>query len=82
MKPTQADHVLAVLRRRGSRGVHTHELRGLYIANPSQRIRELKARGHVIATSGRQALHGRALGVRYTLLVDAERPVEDMERAA
>jgi hypothetical protein len=70
---TQADNVLSVLRQRGARGVHTHELRGLFIANPSQRIAELKARGHVISTSARVPLHGRALGVRYTLVVDAER---------
>lgn len=71
---SQADNVLEFLRVRGARGVHTHEIRGLFVANPSERVRELRQRGHVIDTSAKEPLHGKALGVRYTLARDAERP--------
>lgn len=70
-KWTQTRFVLSELRRRGSRGIHTFELRNLYIANPSQRISELEDRGHVISHS-RERLNGRAFGCRYVLVVDAD----------
>jgi hypothetical protein len=68
---TQADTVLAMLRSRGTRGVHTFELRRQYIGNPSQRIAELEARGHRI-THTREKLNGTATGTRYVLTVDAD----------
>lgn len=73
---TQAQQVLAVLRERGSRGVHTFELRRMYIGNPSQRIAELEARGHRITHGPKERLNGEALGVRYRLEHDAERAAE------
>lgn len=79
---SQADNVLSVLRARGHAGVHTFELRGLFIGNPSQRIADLEARGHVIRHSAKERLHGKALGVRYTLVVDAEAPVPVVEQEA
>lgn len=64
---TQREQVLKALRAAGSRGVHTHELRAAYIANPSQRISELEAEGHLIVHT-RERLHGRAIGTRYKLI--------------
>jgi hypothetical protein len=72
---TQAECVLRELRAR-RHGVHTFELRNMYVANPSQRIAELEQRGHVIRHE-RERLHGQAFGTRYTLLYDA-----DTKRAA
>lgn len=68
---TQADTVLDWLRERGSRGLHTFELRAHYVGNPSQRIAELEARGYTI-TRTREKLNGKATGTRYVLTVDAE----------
>lgn len=70
---TQADQTLAKLRERGEDGLHTFEMRAMFIGNPSQRIAELEARGHVIGVSPKERLRGKAWGVRYTLLSDAER---------
>lgn len=67
---SQWQEVLALLRERGSRGVHTFELRARYIGNPSQRIAELEAQGHVIS-SAREKLNGDAVGARYVLVRDA-----------
>lgn len=66
---TQADRVLALLRNAGAAGVHSFELRREphLIANPSERIRELEAKGYTISASPPERLHGRALGVRYRL---------------
>jgi hypothetical protein len=64
---TQRDTVLGILQAAGSRGVHTFELRGQYIGNPSQRIAELEALGHRI-THTRERLHGQATGTRYRLV--------------
>lgn len=72
--PPQYELVLAVLRQRGDRGLHSHEIRGLYIANPSERIRELEALGHVISKGKRERLNGKAYGKRYRLVMDADRP--------
>lgn len=69
---TQAEQVLAMLRKAGAHGVHTFELRREFIGNPSQRIAELRDRGHGIRVSERERLHGRSLGVRYFLEYDAE----------
>jgi hypothetical protein len=67
---SQQARVLQCLRDAGGRGIHTFELRNAYIANPSQRINELEALGHVIRHE-RERLHGQAFGVRYTLIKDA-----------
>lgn len=66
---TQADRVIALLRAAGPAGVHSFELRREphLIANPSERIRELEARGYTISVSAPERLHGRAYGVRYRL---------------
>ena len=65
---TQCQTVLTVLRRGP---VHTFELRrDYYIANPSQRVAELEAHGHVI-TAERVRLRGRAYGCVYKLTHDA-----------
>jgi len=65
---TQADRVVALLRAAGPVGVHSFELRREphLIANPSERIRELEARGYTISAVS-ERLHGRAYGVRYRL---------------
>ena len=68
---SQADIVLRELRHAGARGMHTFELRGMYIANPSQRILELESRGHAISHT-REKLHGTARGCRYRLVRDAD----------
>ncbi len=68
---SQADTVLSELRIAGRRGVHSFQLRALYIANPSQRILELEGRGHLI-THQREKLNGAASGVRYRLVSDVE----------
>lgn len=72
---TQDDIVLTVLRQRGERGLHTFEIRGLYIGNPSQRIAKLEARGHVIEHGPRERLYGKHQGTRYWLRKDVERPL-------
>lgn len=69
---TQRLIVLEALRAAGDRGIHTFELRRDYIGNPSERIRELKADGHMIRAE-RERLRGQAWGVRYWLEHDAER---------
>ena len=66
----QADHLLRELRIR-PRGIHSFEARLAFIANPSERIRELEERGHVIRHE-RERLNGKAFGTRYTLVQDAE----------
>jgi hypothetical protein len=67
----QWQSVLRELRIR-PRGIHTFELRSLNVANPSERIRQLEGKGHVIRHD-RERLHGDAFGVRYVLVHDAER---------
>lgn len=67
MTQTQKEIVLRALRNAGSRGVHTFEMRQMFIANPSQRILELEAEGYVVSHA-RERLHGKALGARYTLI--------------
>lgn len=65
----QSHVVLGLLRERGSRGVHTFELRGQYfIGNPSERIRELEAEGFVIDASRERPAPDRAMGARYVLV--------------
>ena len=65
---TQADRVLALLRAAGHEGVHSFSLRREpnLIANPSERVRELEAKGYTISAVS-ERLHGRAYGVRYRL---------------
>jgi hypothetical protein len=68
---TQRDRVAHMLRAAGSRGVHTHELRAAYIANPSERIRELQDCGWVIEHT-RERLHGTAFGTRYVKVFEPD----------
>lgn len=70
-KLRQADLVLDRLRRRGDRGLHTFEMYGMCIANPSQRIAELELDGHVIAANRERFKPGHAVGARYILVRDA-----------
>lgn len=64
----QQSYVRRRLLERGDRGIHTFELRQEYIANPSQRINELRDYGYVIPEPQvREKLNGRARGVRYRL---------------
>jgi hypothetical protein len=65
--PAQWEIVLRELRASGSRGVHTFELRRMFIGNPSQRIAELEGKGYVV-TATRERLHGDAVGSRYVLV--------------
>ena len=74
--PAQWEIVLRELRNAGPRGVHTFELRRMFIGNPSQRIAELEQKGYRI-TSTREKLHGRAVGSRY-VLQDAPVAVEQV----
>lgn len=69
---TQAEIVLRELRAAGSRGVHTFELRRMYIGNPSQRIAELEKRGYRF-TRTREKLNGKATGSRYVLVEEPAR---------
>lgn len=64
MRTTQREKVEHLLRANGSRGVHTHELRQAYIANPSERICELEKAGWDISHT-RERLNGTAFGCRY-----------------
>ena len=70
---TQRDTVLRMLRDAGSRGVHTFELRGAFIGNPSQRIAELEDAGYAISHT-RERLHGKAIGTRYRLATTTSGP--------
>lgn len=70
-KPTQADLVIDRLRRRGDRGLHTFEMYGMCITNPSQRIADLETEGHVISSKRERFKPGSAFGARYTLVRDA-----------
>jgi hypothetical protein len=73
----QHETVLQILRDAGKRGIHTFELRREYIGNPSQRIAELEARGHIISST-RERLNGDAWGARYVLERDADRDPVDL----
>lgn len=64
---TQRQKVIAMLRHAGSLGVHTAELRGMYIGNPSQRINELRDLGYVIDSDRERSPFGQSLGTRYFL---------------
>lgn len=68
---SDTDRILNLLRERGSRGVHTRELRtGGYSGNPSERIRDLKKLGHLIEReheSWKDATGKTRPGARYTL---------------
>ena len=79
MKLAQWQVVLRELRSAGARGVHTFELRRMFIGNPSQRIAELEARGYVVSRA-RERLNGDAIGCRYTLV--SEPGAQPAERAA
>lgn len=63
----QNPYVLHLLEHAGGRGIHTFELRRLFVGNPSQRVAELEAQGHTIRHR-RERLNGAATGTRYTLL--------------
>lgn len=69
---TQAEIVLRELRAAGPRGVHTFELRRMFIGNPSQRIAELEVRGYRF-TRTREKLNGKATGTRYVLVGEPAR---------
>jgi hypothetical protein len=66
-KPTQAERLHALLVERETEGVHTFELRRLFIGNPSQRRIELEDRGVQLIVGPRERLNGDALGVRIWL---------------
>jgi hypothetical protein len=66
----QRAYVLQRLRESGSAGIHTFQLRGEYIGNPSERVRELVADGYGISATRERPAPGRALGVRYVLTSD------------
>jgi len=66
---SQRHDVLRMLRAAGPVGVHTFDLRKNFIGNPSQRIAELEAEGHVIRHT-RERLRGSAVGTRYVLVED------------
>jgi hypothetical protein len=70
-RTSQKDRVAHLLRANGSRGVHTHELRADFIANPSERIRDLKKLGWVIDCKP-ERLHGTAVGTRYVKISEPE----------
>ena len=69
---SQADEVLQMLRDAGARGVHTFQIYGAFIANPSQRIADLTERGHEISSFKERPAPDRAMGARYTLVKDVE----------
>ncbi len=72
---TQNDRMLQALREAGPAGLHSFVARrDLYIANPSQRINELRERGHHI-TAHAEKLHGSAIGTRYRLVSEAPRRI-------
>lgn len=72
---SQANRVLNALRAAGPRGIHSNEIRdglgGSFIANPSQRIQDLEARGHHISATDEKP-PGHARRARYVLTFDAE----------
>ena len=70
-KTTQKERVEHLLRVRGSQGVHTHELRAGFIANPSQRIAELEGKGWQIKHVD-EKLNGPSMGTRYVLLSEPD----------
>lgn len=67
MRKPQWQVVLRELRFAGPKGVHTFELRRMFIGNPSQRIAELEALGYEVSRT-REKLHGDAFGSRYVLV--------------
>lgn len=64
---TQRQKILAVLRHAGSVGVHTAEIRKMFVANPSQRINELRTAGYVIDSDRERSPFGQSRGTRYFL---------------
>ena len=72
--PSQRDRVLGKLREAGSYGITTSEIRAtLFIANPSQRVNELRDQGHTIQASP-ERLRSKALLRRLARLIWAPHP--------
>lgn len=70
-KKSQCTTLLEQLRANGPRGIHSLDLRRDHgVGNPSQRIADLEALGHVIS-SERERFHTGAMGCRYRLVTDA-----------
>lgn len=61
------EYLLRCLRHRGPVGVHTFELRGAYIGNPSERRTEVINEGHRVHVGPKEKLNGESWGVRYFL---------------
>lgn len=72
-KTTQKEIVEHLLRARGDQGIHTFELRQMYIGNPSERVRQLRELGWLIDSID-ERFHGEAFGTRYRLIAEPEVP--------
>lgn len=72
----QKAYLLRRLQEAGSHGLHSWELRYEGIGNPSQRVTELEAEGHVV--EHRSEPRDGCPGQRYVLVFDAERTVGDL----
>jgi hypothetical protein len=81
MRTSQKDQVAHLLRARGAAGVHTFELRQAFIANPSERIRELQDHGWVIEHKD-EKLHGKATGTRYVKVSEPATPDSPVARVS
>lgn len=77
---SQRATVARLLEERGEQGVHTFELRRMFIGNPSERIAELEREGWAISST-REKLNGEAYGTRYRVEATVSTP-ESAPRAS